>query len=215
MPPGRPNFRPPLLIPPPPPYPPLPLYWQNSLKLPLYHPNPLHSKSKPARKIVLATGGLCINWTAEYACRKDTSRRTSARRKPIEYGGRASRKSSTSIRSTSTSPLPPKWSAMLISVSPVRSWVCSKVPPLPCRLLPRVTGTRSVCGHRCDLPARRVLRNQSHRRYLNLHPHRRYHPVHSAYTEWINKIGTHHIVGWYHSHPSFGCWLSGIDVATQ
>jgi COP9 signalosome complex subunit 5 len=22
-------------------------------------------------------------------------------------------------------------------------------------------------------------------------------------------------VGWYHSHPSFGCWLSGIDVNTQ
>ncbi len=22
-------------------------------------------------------------------------------------------------------------------------------------------------------------------------------------------------VGWYHSHPGFGCWLSGIDVATQ
>lgn len=24
-----------------------------------------------------------------------------------------------------------------------------------------------------------------------------------------------HIVGWYHSHPGYGCWLSGIDVATQ
>lgn len=22
-------------------------------------------------------------------------------------------------------------------------------------------------------------------------------------------------MGWYHSHPSYGCWLSGIDVATQ
>lgn len=22
-------------------------------------------------------------------------------------------------------------------------------------------------------------------------------------------------VGWYHSHPGYGCWLSGIDVATQ
>lgn len=22
-------------------------------------------------------------------------------------------------------------------------------------------------------------------------------------------------MGWYHSHPSFGCWLSGIDVNTQ
>lgn len=24
-----------------------------------------------------------------------------------------------------------------------------------------------------------------------------------------------HIVGWYHLHPGYGCWLSGIDVATQ
>jgi COP9 signalosome complex subunit 5 len=24
-----------------------------------------------------------------------------------------------------------------------------------------------------------------------------------------------HIVGWYHSHPGYGCWLSGIDVGTQ
>lgn len=23
------------------------------------------------------------------------------------------------------------------------------------------------------------------------------------------------VVGWYHSHPSFGCWLSGIDIKTQ
>ncbi|ROT38476.1 COP9 signalosome complex subunit 5 [Sodiomyces alkalinus F11] len=23
------------------------------------------------------------------------------------------------------------------------------------------------------------------------------------------------LVGWYHSHPGYGCWLSGIDVATQ
>ena len=23
------------------------------------------------------------------------------------------------------------------------------------------------------------------------------------------------IVGWYHSHPGYGCWLSGIDVTTQ
>lgn len=22
-------------------------------------------------------------------------------------------------------------------------------------------------------------------------------------------------VGWYHSHPGYGCWLSGVDVATQ
>lgn len=23
------------------------------------------------------------------------------------------------------------------------------------------------------------------------------------------------LVGWYHSHPGYGCWLSGIDVGTQ
>ena len=23
------------------------------------------------------------------------------------------------------------------------------------------------------------------------------------------------VVGWYHSHPGFGCWLSGTDVNTQ
>jgi COP9 signalosome complex subunit 5 len=23
------------------------------------------------------------------------------------------------------------------------------------------------------------------------------------------------VVGWYHSHPGYGCWLSGIDVGTQ
>ena len=23
------------------------------------------------------------------------------------------------------------------------------------------------------------------------------------------------MVGWYHSHPGYGCWLSGIDVNTQ
>jgi COP9 signalosome complex subunit 5 len=23
------------------------------------------------------------------------------------------------------------------------------------------------------------------------------------------------IIGWYHSHPGYGCWLSGIDVNTQ
>ena len=22
-------------------------------------------------------------------------------------------------------------------------------------------------------------------------------------------------MGWYHSHPTYGCWLSGIDVSTQ
>lgn len=29
----------------------------------------------------------------------------------------------------------------------------------------------------------------------------------------VNK--SENIVGWYHSHPGYGCWLSGIDVNTQ
>ncbi|EEB05695.2 COP9/signalosome complex subunit Csn5 [Schizosaccharomyces japonicus yFS275] len=24
-----------------------------------------------------------------------------------------------------------------------------------------------------------------------------------------------YVIGWYHSHPNYGCWLSGIDVETQ
>lgn len=36
------------------------------------------------------------------------------------------------------------------------------------------------------------------------------------YLELLKKVGREeHIVGWYHSHPGYGCWLSGIDVATQ
>jgi 26S proteasome regulatory subunit N11 len=23
------------------------------------------------------------------------------------------------------------------------------------------------------------------------------------------------VVGWYHSHPGFGCWLSSVDMHTQ
>ena len=23
------------------------------------------------------------------------------------------------------------------------------------------------------------------------------------------------VVGWYHSHPGFGCWLSSTDISTQ
>ncbi len=26
---------------------------------------------------------------------------------------------------------------------------------------------------------------------------------------------TEMVVGWYHSHPSFGCWLSNVDINTQ
>merc|ERR1719193_447572 len=37
-----------------------------------------------------------------------------------------------------------------------------------------------------------------------------------AYTASAKQVGRlENAIGWYHSHPGFGCWLSGIDVATQ
>lgn len=36
------------------------------------------------------------------------------------------------------------------------------------------------------------------------------------YLESLKAVGRdENIVGWYHSHPGYGCWLSGIDVGTQ
>jgi COP9 signalosome complex subunit 5 len=36
------------------------------------------------------------------------------------------------------------------------------------------------------------------------------------YLEMGQEVGrTENAVGWYHSHPGYGCWLSGIDVGTQ
>ena len=44
----------------------------------------------------------------------------------------------------------------------------------------------------------------------------------TAYRVWLHKwlvickVGRHeNAIGWYHSHPGYGCWLSGIDVSTQ
>ena len=38
----------------------------------------------------------------------------------------------------------------------------------------------------------------------------------TRYAELYNKGGNlEKVVGWYHSHPGYGCWLSGIDVETQ
>lgn len=36
-------------------------------------------------------------------------------------------------------------------------------------------------------------------------------PVHSN----IQVGRLENAIGWYHSHPGYGCWLSGIDVSTQ
>jgi len=36
------------------------------------------------------------------------------------------------------------------------------------------------------------------------------------YLETLRESGNNdYVVGWYHSHPGYGCWLSGIDVNTQ
>jgi len=36
------------------------------------------------------------------------------------------------------------------------------------------------------------------------------------YTTAVERVGKiEAVIGWYHSHPGFGCWLSGIDVGTQ
>lgn len=37
-----------------------------------------------------------------------------------------------------------------------------------------------------------------------------------GYLDLIKKVGRmENVIGWYHSHPGYGCWLSGVDVATQ
>lgn len=38
----------------------------------------------------------------------------------------------------------------------------------------------------------------------------------AAYIESAKQVGRlENMIGWYHSHPGYGCWLSGIDVSTQ
>jgi COP9 signalosome complex subunit 5 len=38
----------------------------------------------------------------------------------------------------------------------------------------------------------------------------------SSYIEAAKLVGRQeNAIGWYHSHPGYGCWLSGIDVGTQ
>jgi len=38
----------------------------------------------------------------------------------------------------------------------------------------------------------------------------------ASYIETAKQAGRcENVIGWYHSHPGYGCWLSGIDVSTQ
>ena len=40
--------------------------------------------------------------------------------------------------------------------------------------------------------------------------------VYLVFLGFLTKAGRpENVVGWYHSHPGYGCWLSGIDVNTQ
>ncbi|CAL5389911.1 unnamed protein product [Camellia sinensis] len=32
---------------------------------------------------------------------------------------------------------------------------------------------------------------------------------------YLSRVEPEMVVGWYHSHPGFGCWLSGVDINTQ
>lgn len=44
----------------------------------------------------------------------------------------------------------------------------------------------------------------------------RAHVYTSELLDLLEKVGrSQKLVGWYHSHPGFGCWLSGIDCNTQ
>ncbi|VEU22686.1 DEKNAAC103734 [Brettanomyces naardenensis] len=51
----------------------------------------------------------------------------------------------------------------------------------------------------------------------------RVNPLNEAYEFMLQYLSSlqengnrpENVIGWYHSHPSFGCWLSGIDVQTQ
>jgi COP9 signalosome complex subunit 5 len=37
-----------------------------------------------------------------------------------------------------------------------------------------------------------------------------------TYIDQAKKVNRpENVIGWYHSHPGYGCWLSGIDVSTQ
>merc|ERR1719230_2013497 len=36
---------------------------------------------------------------------------------------------------------------------------------------------------------------------------------HSMLVRQVGRL--ENVLGWYHSHPGYGCWLSGTDVSTQ
>ncbi|KAG8418696.1 multicatalytic endopeptidase [Metarhizium acridum] len=40
-------------------------------------------------------------------------------------------------------------------------------------------------------------------------------PVFQTQDDGHVKANRKSVVGWYHSHPGFGCWLSSVDINTQ
>ena len=40
-------------------------------------------------------------------------------------------------------------------------------------------------------------------------------PISKAYFLITPYVRPEMVVGWYHSHPGFGCWLSSVDINTQ
>jgi COP9 signalosome complex subunit 5 len=47
----------------------------------------------------------------------------------------------------------------------------------------------------------------------SLPSHTHTHTTHAPHPTQTGRL--ENAIGWYHSHPGYGCWLSGIDVATQ
>jgi COP9 signalosome complex subunit 5 len=45
--------------------------------------------------------------------------------------------------------------------------------------------------------------------------HRYSAPSHLSHSVYYQAGRLENVIGWYHSHPGYGCWLSGIDVNTQ
>eukprot|EP00013_Stygamoeba_regulata_P022526 CAMPEP_0177653818 /NCGR_PEP_ID=MMETSP0447-20121125/13953_1 /TAXON_ID=0 /ORGANISM="Stygamoeba regulata, Strain BSH-02190019" /LENGTH=326 /DNA_ID=CAMNT_0019157329 /DNA_START=108 /DNA_END=1088 /DNA_ORIENTATION=- len=55
-----------------------------------------------------------------------------------------------------------------------------------------------------------------HGTHTRVNPEAEHYEYLVGYVETIQQVGRlENVMGWYHSHPGYGCWLSGIDVSTQ
>lgn len=82
-----------------------------------------------------------------------------------------------------------------------------------CGCVPGVRRRRRVrCGASPELGRLQPAAQQPGGRHLSAPPRTRPPPAHAR----LQASGrAENLVGWYHSHPGYGCWLSGIDVGTQ